>query len=429
MTRPDLHEPKISSFEALPSEIIHSILSLLSGQCLINVSQTCPALREHAHNDLLWARLVQENVPNFRSEKFPTPYSTFRDLYMSQHPYWFIPRGKIWICDRTRYGDPIIGTLYIARYDPSDACIKAYQVVGHRQSNLSRPWEWDPEVHVYLDDPEANLMLSCPEFVLRCRAEESGGPLHERRGETPKQRAFPMTVFLCRPVYPHLRDSNMRMWPPNVIPCESQSIFEASGHKLRNLHGASDRIFHVRMSNDFYGTRLPAGCEPREHTLTYTTLSQELYSSSKEKPWQGIWVGDYLIHGCEFLLIRQFGPIVSEGQLAVSKPSRANSPTNSVGSREGDSKSQPTEASPSSIRSDLNRANSAEEVENGLFQGRLEAIKLTGDHNVPRCEYSWIANDIGPQGLVRVADEEMFRGARIVHSIAHIADRDFENGS
>ena len=60
--------------------------------------------------------------------------------------------------------------------------------------------------------------------------------------------------------------------------------------------------------------------------------------------------------------------------------------------------------------------------------GRLEAIKLTGDPNVPRGEYTFIAPDIGHGGFVRIADEELFRGARVVRSAGHIAGRNFTHG-
>jgi hypothetical protein len=57
--------------------------------------------------------------------------------------------------------------------------------------------------------------------------------------------------------------------------------------------------------------------------------------------------------------------------------------------------------------------------------GRLEAIKLTGDINIPRGEYSFIAPDLGHGGFIRIADEELFRGARVVRSAGHIAHRGF----
>jgi len=74
-------------------------------------------------------------------------------------------------------------------------------------------------------------------------------------------------------------------------------------------------------------------------------------------------------------------------------------------------------------------AESVEEDEDEtIYQGRIEAVKLTGDPNIPRGEYTFIAPDIGPSGLLRVASEEMFKGARIVKSVGHIAARGFRDG-
>lgn len=65
----------------------------------------------------------------------------------------------------------------------------------------------------------------------------------------------------------------------------------------------------------------------------------------------------------------------------------------------------------------------------GAPTGRLEAIKLTGDPNIPRGEYTFIAPDIGAGGFLRVADEEVFKGARVVRSAGHIAGRGFMEGT
>lgn len=62
-----------------------------------------------------------------------------------------------------------------------------------------------------------------------------------------------------------------------------------------------------------------------------------------------------------------------------------------------------------------------------IYRGRIEAIKLTGDPNIPRGEYTFIAPDIGPSGLVRIATEDMFKGSRIVKSVGHIAARGFRD--
>ena len=48
--------------------------------------------------------------------------------------------------------------------------------------------------------------------------------------------------------------------------------------------------------------------------------------------------------------------------------------------------------------------------------------------NIPRGEYTFIAPEIGDAGLVRVADEDIFKGARFVKSAGHIAQRGFREG-
>jgi hypothetical protein len=63
-----------------------------------------------------------------------------------------------------------------------------------------------------------------------------------------------------------------------------------------------------------------------------------------------------------------------------------------------------------------------------VYRGRIEAVKLTGDPNIPRGEYTFIAPDIGPNGLIRIAKEEIFKGARIVRSVGHIAATGFRDG-
>jgi hypothetical protein len=71
----------------------------------------------------------------------------------------------------------------------------------------------------------------------------------------------------------------------------------------------------------------------------------------------------------------------------------------------------------------------ASDMDDPVYRGRIEAVKLTGDPNIPRGEYTFIAPDIGSNGLLRVADKGIFKGARIVRSVGHIAARGFRDGT
>ena len=65
--------------------------------------------------------------------------------------------------------------------------------------------------------------------------------------------------------------------------------------------------------------------------------------------------------------------------------------------------------------------------EERTYQGRLEAIKLTGDPNVPRGEITFLAKDLSNIVDGPPADPR-FQGSRAVHSQGHIADTGFISG-
>jgi hypothetical protein len=126
---------------------------------------------------------------------------------------------------------------------------------------------------------------------------------------------------------------------------------------------------------------LSHGIHGGDDISTYATLDPELYTPTPEKPYQGIWVGDYSGHGCEFLWIHH-----DDGSLPVLGYAPA------------------------------------------IPRERLLAVKLTGDANVPRGEFSWVVEDLGNGGLVRVEKEPPFEGVRVVKSEGHVADTGFLNG-
>ena len=163
--------------------------------------------------------------------------------------------------------------------------------------------------------------------------------------------------------------------------------------------------------------------------MTFSTLLEESYMPTKDKPWQGIWVGDYSGHGCEFLLVLQRK---TTAPVALSPTSSTNSLPRgmamaSLGADLGLQDSDLADQYDREAQVINNSRDDFPAVADDEPSGRLEAIKLTGDVNVPRGEYTWIAEDIGPNGLIRVAKEQMFLGARTVKSWGHIAGRGYRH--
>lgn len=139
---------------------------------------------------------------------------------------------------------------------------------------------------------------------------------------------------------------------------------------------------------------LPFGPHIDEQLTTYSTLDPALYTPTPEAQWRGIWVGDYSGHGCEFLLLNQ---VISGNE-----------------------------------EYDLDREEGLTDEEFEVqreqakrYRGRLEAIKLTGDANVPRGEPTFVAEDLGPNGFVTVIRDEPFAGCRVVRSKGHVAQSGF----
>lgn len=154
----------------------------------------------------------------------------------------------------------------------------------------------------------------------------------------------------------------------------------------------SDHAFHLRRWVEF-GRVMRAHIG--EELVTYSTLDARLYTPTPEKPYRGIFVGHYGPHGCEFILIHQ----PDDNGFGVEKMERREEETEEkFEQRKKDAK---------------------------VYRGGLAGIKLTGDPNVPRGEYTFVARDIGEEGFVKVADEEEFAGARVVKAKGHVAEHNF----
>lgn len=415
-------------------------MSHLPALSLLVLERTSRLLRSHSQNDLLWAKFVQEDVPNCRRWLSPLTCDSWKELYISHYPYWFLPRHKIWFSDRSYTGSTMTGQVIIARYDPRRGCIEAYRLVAEHGDHHFEPWEWDSEVIIHTFNPKVSLWLDDPVIKL---------DLGWHRGQNDPQREILMrtggamsirsSIALCQAIPMSLQDPSMALWPPAIIPAtqrvrnQSQSMFRSPEHRPRSLAEASDSTFRIRRWLEFRG---PGSARSGEDVMTFSTILKESYTPTKQKPWQGIWVGDYSGHGCEFLVIIQKAVDCGKPPIIASRWSSQSSLTvlASAESVSGISDVTASEVPPPTMENTVNDENAAsgeepsEPPEDGSCWGRLEAIKLTGDPNVPKGQYTWIAEDIGPKGLLRIANEQMFKGARVVRSLGHSAAREFRNG-
>ncbi|KAH0489492.1 hypothetical protein TgHK011_009919 [Trichoderma gracile] len=400
---------------ATPAELIDTILSHLSPCDLATVSATCRTLRQHALSDLLWQSLVQQNVPAVHVTS-PGPCASFRELYAAHDRLWFLPKYKIWFCDRD-----LTGKLILVRYDPRRGCIEGYQLVAVSSQSTFYPWSADHDVIIHTFSP-----------VIPMRLDDRVGGMYNNfmltkplSSEEADRRA-------------HLGYPYGNMWPSPVIPANHYVLGDVERRGVAALSSrdrpqtrseVSDQTFCIRQWMQLTGTPGPLrfmgerglagalralvrdlvdeeaagigigglGLHIGEELITYSTLDPALYTPTPEKPWRGIWVGDYSGHGCEFLLIHQpDDPPATDAELGIFRD-----------------------------ENDSDEAWAQKRLDARVYRGRLEGIKLTGDPNVPRGEYTFVVNDLGPDGLVGTATDTEFSGAKMVKSEGHIAATGF----
>ena len=404
----------------------------------------------------------------------PYPCKTYKELFVAHDPRWFLPKYKIWFSDRE-----VVGKLILVRYDPRRGCIEGYQLVAFSDQSTLETWpanshvtihSFKPSVTLHLDKPILNLNANSLENMLRSRRTslmstpsrpENGGEGSQSSTVRPEQTShitwsrpsnilqgeIPMVLgstaegvfsnfILAKPLPPSFATTQPASfpfpygdaWPPPAIPAARrvtgvtlQMLEDPLGmgsHRPTRREQVSDCAFRIRTWVELRGTQhgrhrhdmlwtttlfdlinMPVsfGVHMGEQIATYATLDPALYTPTEEKPWRGIWVGDYSGHGCEFLLINQQD---HEGAEPVELARMADETSEEFERRNKEAR---------------------------LYRGRLEAIKLTGDPNVPRGQYTFIADDLGENGYVTTVREEPFKGARVVRSRGHIADAGFEN--
>ncbi|KFY52990.1 hypothetical protein V496_08008 [Pseudogymnoascus sp. VKM F-4515 (FW-2607)] len=400
-----------SSLLNLPAELLDLVLSYLSPKDLEAVSYSCRHLYIRGTNDRLWQPLVQENIPGCVLES-SWPYSSYRSLYRSHDPHWFVPKMKIWFGDQHLFGQ-----IMITYYNPHLGTIDGYRLVAERAPTIEHPWEHDPDVTIVSFKPNVRLHTDIPLLRLETLSSTSGTASYRYDFEIPMSLSdltdtiAQSTFMLARPAEAH---PSSPVWPPDIIPASQRVISLGGDHrrasslvrtmgfsrnfteaqKPRNRKEINEQAFRIR----HWMHMVPGHRGEPLQINTYATLDPALYTPTDTRPFRGIWVGDYSTHGCEFILLNQPDAEEPFDESTIAKRS---------------------DESPEQF---LARKKDAH-----IYRGRLEAIKLTGDPNIPRGEYTFIAEDIGDEGFVRVAKEHQFKGARIVKSMGQLANRNFVN--
>jgi len=367
---------------------------------LVSLSKTCKTLFPYCRSDIFWQRHIQDHVPGGQITS-PYPCSSFRELFIAHDPHWFLPKYKIWFSDFW-----LTGKIIIAHFDPRRGCIEGFRLVAERAPPIFETWEADEKVLVHFFNPKTRLHMDQPVLkldVISPKPKIVGS--EEILAASRFSREVPMhtsdhrpgifsTFLLTRPVEEH---PSMELWPPRIIPSRhrvrnsSQEGFAGSNHKPHKRSEISDLSFRIRRWME-----IGDGIHLGEEVYTYATLDPKLYTPTEDKPWRGIWVGDYSGHGCEFLLMHQPD---SEDPFDVSTLIQAEDET------------------PDEFK--------LRKTQERIYRGSLYAIKLTGDPNVPRGEDTFRVEDLSK--TIRVATEDIFKGARIVESKGHVASNMFKD--
>ncbi|KAI0410126.1 hypothetical protein F4802DRAFT_15456 [Xylaria palmicola] len=416
----------LRGFLELPTELVDNIYSFLTPLEFVRLSLVCRKLFEHSTNDRHWQHQVLANLPGNKI-KSPYPCKTWRELFIAHSQYWFLTKHKLWFCDRS-----LTGQMVIARYDGRRGCIEGYQLLATRSRDGSEPWVADPSVHIHHFEPNVKLHLDKPilqfntdslENLMRISLSSPDSrirparrffpehPMRYSHGGDPRFSTFGLAKPLDNGDLSRYMDMGFPyglVWPPPAIPAAHRVLGHPADFTWGPTHDlitsprwrpfsrseVSDLTFRIRQWMELGPPTV--GFHIGEEIVTYSTIDPFLYTPTPERPWRGIWVGDYSVHGCEFLLINQ--PDVDEE--GYDEP---------LVKLEGESEAE--------FHSRF--------LSQKVYRGRLEAIKLTGDPNVPRGEYTFLAPDLGEGGFITNAQSPPFHGARIVKSQGHIAQVGF----
>ncbi|ROV91510.1 hypothetical protein VMCG_09432 [Cytospora schulzeri] len=255
----------------------------------------------------------------------------------------------------------------------------------------------------YLPFPYGNIWpppaIPASERVSAAHFIREGGDLISAEDRPKKRSEISEKAFRIRS-WMEMRPAGLRGVPlgwtgPSLLP-DNDWVFNPDEASMNGMFGQASRPW---LPNFVPGAHPSMSAHIGDQVTTYSTLDPETYTPTADQPWRGIWVGDYSGHGCEFLLITQTHATPFD-ETAFDATRLDDETDSEFQQRKADAK---------------------------RYRGRLEAIKLTGDPNVPRGECTFVAEDLGEEGYVTTVEEHPFRGTRVVKSKGHVAQSGFMN--
>ncbi|CAN6659742.1 hypothetical protein TRVA0_031S01750 [Trichomonascus vanleenenianus] len=362
--------------DTLPYEILYTIFGYVQGTDLARLGTTCrrfEAIVFDQEGGVLWKDACQGEL----GIKCCEPYANYYDLYAQLHAHAWLSNGSVWFSDKPQFGS-VVG----CEYNPENGCLELCEVTVQRDEplllrNEAAAGEILTEVDlrpVSVVPLRANCRASPSKMFSLCGHTRYSRPESMCQADTQGvlftrlERAFPLN----HPQVPRY----VAAWPPCTVPTKqrvrlggytkkhaskcvsyadsgttttttSPGIGGGGGSNCGNgsvtaapppaqAHNtvsdtASPSPSHFKLRRWLSFNRYSTLGETVE---TFAQLPNELATPIPEKPWQGVWVADFGLQGLQMLLLHQ---------------------------------------------------PSAE---------RLEAIKLTGDVNIPRGELAFVVDDL-----------------------------------
>ena len=258
----------------------------------------------------------------------------------------------------------------------SKKSIEGVQIEARQEHPQAFRWSHNPEVLIHVFEPHISLTST----VFKFDEDEDG-----------KSISAP---FLTQRLPKTSSQKKEELWPPSTIPSATRvrrgDIDETERHHISLTTRVPENFSCSTLKLPLSGSIPPSpGRAPSDSdTRTWSTLAPQLYRPTAKAPFNGIFVGDYAGHGPEFVLIMHQSSTILQQQINGKLHVEHSPPL-------------PGHRMP----------------HNGpAVSGSMVAVKLTGDESVPRGCLSFVADDLGTNGLVRVADEWPFKDAPIIRS-------------